>query len=167
MLEQLVEEHHKATSLAEQLSASEPGAERDAALAELDRLLTTHLTTEQQLLATVLGQEFKGPTEFKAPAEVPASPEVVPDALRLALAALVNGGPDTDFAAATSALVQALNEHVHHTEQDLFPRWEAGPADQPQGGGDESDALPPGEVAPNVTPDEVGEVQAEFERGEQ
>lgn len=164
MQEQLTDEHRKASALAQQLSDSEPGEERDAALADLDRLLTTHLTVEQQFLTPVLGRGFKGASEFKASTEFKASSEVVPDALPAALAALTHGGPDTDFPAATSMLVKALNEHVHHVEQDLFPLLgqdsSGGPT--PSGTGE---AMPPGEVAPGVTRDEVAEVEAEHKRG--
>lgn len=167
MYEPLVEEHRQAVALAERLSASEPGAARDAVLAELDRLLSRHLAAEQQYLASALGQRFKAPSEFKAATEFKAAPEaatggVVSDALPPALAALVHGGPDTDVTAATSALVQALNAHVHHTEQDLFPLV-AG-AEVPGGEEGEQD-LPPADVARDVTPDEVAELEAEHERG--
>jgi Hemerythrin HHE cation binding domain len=152
-LEQLVQEHREATALAEQLSNSEPGPDRDAALADLDRLFSKHLALEEQYLGPQLTQRFKAQAEF------------VPDAVPPAMAALVSGGPDVDVAAATSTLVQALQDHVEHTEQQLYPAVGQGDPGGEGGAEPAAEGMPPGEVAHDVAPQDVAEVAAEHERG--
>lgn len=122
VIEHLTEEHRKAEQLMQQLGASEPGAERDRLIGELEEALTVHMAVEEEFLYPIVAEVIGSEDAEEADAEH--------DLARDGLATLREMASQPGFGAAVDMLKGGIGHHVEEEEQELFPKLRAEAGDR-------------------------------------
>lgn len=122
VLEHLTDEHRTAEQLMATLADSEPGAERDRTLDELEEALTTHMAVEERfvypLARQVVGEEDEQGAENEH------------DLARDGLATLRRLKDEPGFGAAVEMLQGGIGHHVQEEENEIFPQLREQAADE-------------------------------------
>ncbi len=113
LLEHLTEEHRTAERLLDQLDNSEPGAERDRLVGELDTALRRHMAVEEQFLYPIVKEVIGEDDVTEAENEHELAREGLDN-----LADLADEG---GFGAVVEMLKAGIGHHVEEEENDMFP----------------------------------------------
>lgn len=121
VLDHLTQEHRKAESLMASLAETDPGAERDRLIAELEDALTTHMAVEEQFLYPIVEDAIGAEDVEEAHTEHQLA--------RDGLAALRETAGLPGFGAALDMLEAGIAHHVSEEEKDMFPELRKKAAD--------------------------------------
>jgi hemerythrin-like domain-containing protein len=122
LLDHLTEEHRTAEELLSQLEDTEPGAERDRLIAELDDALRTHMGVEERFLYPIV-REIIGDDDA---AEAENEHQLARDGLQQLTDLSDEGG----FGAAVEMLKAGIQHHVEEEEGEMFPQLRERAGDQ-------------------------------------
>ena len=114
VLDHLTEEHRKVEAMLAELATSEPGAEREATVTELEEALQTHMTLEERYVYPLV-KENVGVEQF-----VGATNEH--ESTRKGLREVRDLVDQPGFGGAVEALAAGIQHHVHEEEGEIFPK---------------------------------------------
>jgi hemerythrin-like domain-containing protein len=113
VLEHLTSEHRKVEAMMKKLSDTDPGAERDRLVEELDEALTIHMLVEEKFLYPIVKSKLGREPEEEAETEH----SLARDGLMTLQELAHEGG----FGAAVDMLQAGVKHHVEEEEKEIFP----------------------------------------------
>ena len=131
ILDHLTEEHRKAERMLRALADTDPGAERNRLLGELDEALSVHMAVEEMFVYPI-AQEVLDDEKVE---EAEAEHDLARDGIRL----LRERASEPGFGAVVDMVTAGIGHHVEEEETELFPDLRQKAADRLAG-------LEPGEL---------------------
>lgn len=114
VLDHLIEEHRKTEDMLRRLADSDPGAERERVVSELDEALTLHMKVEEMFLYPLIAEAVGDEAREEADVEHALARE--------GLASLKERSGGAGFGAAVDMLTAGIEHHVEEEESELFPK---------------------------------------------
>jgi iron-sulfur cluster repair protein YtfE (RIC family) len=142
VLTHLEQEHRKVEAMLKTLSDSEPGAERERTLAELEESLATHMAVEERFIYPLVKKDLEAEMADEADTEHRLA--------RTGLAKMRELVDRPGFGAAVEMVKGGIGHHVKEEETEMFPALRKKAADEIAG-------LDPEELEEQVKSGQSGE----------